>query len=256
LSAFFEDFSNGVFDGECVADDDRCTCAKVLAGKGKSTAELTKTSGESLISDVLKHLGPFLNFVVAVDVPPQAEPTSIGLQRSAFDVMMASTKECNYLPPQFTQGYHHAKFLLKNKIRDWLEGNSLGWSAACAKTLGLTFVNTLAEAMWYIDRNHDTLKKRGYPVPIVLQQFNGIRQLEKAKKRKIDETFLHQDQMKAHGQSLYNLALVPYLKQDSWSSIRAAVLSLADSMMKYGGYLGSQAKRVCIGLFNTASRAY
>ena len=69
--------------------------------------------------------------------------------------------------------------------------------------------------MWYIDQNHDTLVKRGHRVPDILCQFSGFRHPEQQKKRKIDSSFLKQDELKEHGSALYNLALASYLQKGS-----------------------------------------
>ena len=110
-------------------------------------------------------------------------------------------------------------------------------------------MNTIADAMWYIDQNHATLSSRGYPVPDTFRHFSGFRQPERQKKCKIDSSFLHQEELKAHGSALYNLAVSSYLKKDAWKPIQTSIVSLADSLTKYGNYLANQNKRVSAYLF-------
>ena len=133
------------------------------------------------------------------------------------------------LPPLF------GKPQLKNDIL-WLQGMSLGWLEDC--------VNTLGNALWYIHRNRETLSKRGCPVTLVLQQFGSYRFPEKQKKRKTDESYLKNGEIKVHSSALFNLGMVSYLKKDRWKSLHAAVFGLAESLQKYSAYLTSHAKCV------------
>ena len=87
---------------------------------------------------------------------------------------MRSTSMPSSLPPLFDETQHQGKNHLKNDILKWLKGMSLGWSDDCVKSHGLPFLNTLADALWYIDGNQDTLSTRGCSIPVVLQQFSTI----------------------------------------------------------------------------------
>ena len=46
---------------------------------------------------------------------------------------------------------------LKNDIIDGLAKNKLRWEAALVRHIGLTFVSTQADAVWYIDGNEKML---------------------------------------------------------------------------------------------------
>ena len=63
LSDFYDEFSNGTFDNEPITDDARQAFVKVLAGNSK--VNLTKVSPTAKISDVVQHLGPFINYVIS-----------------------------------------------------------------------------------------------------------------------------------------------------------------------------------------------
>ena len=186
-------------------------------------------------------------------VPQLAESSTSRLDLGAFptpsvlSVLMQSARVIAReisLPEHRSLGQYPAKNTLKKYILLWLKRNSLGWSKYSVLTLGLPFVHTLGDALWYIDRDHETLKHRGCPVPTAFQQFSGYRILEKQQKRKIDETFLTHDSTKAHSLALFNLALSSYLKKDVWKSVYAAILALAGSLQKYSLYLTNHAKRV------------
>jgi hypothetical protein len=247
LADFYDEFSKGTFDNEPVFDDARQVFVKVLAGNSK--LNLTKVSPTSKISDVVQHLGPFIKFVLAQeqqnDMILNDESATVSVNHFLMTAArMRSTTMPSFLPPLFDETHHQGKNKLKNDILKWLNGMSLGWSDDCVKSLGLPFVNTLTDALWYIDRNQDTMSKRGCSIPVVLQQFCNYRFPEKQKKRKIDESFLKNGDIKAHSSALFNLAMASYLKKDRWKAVVAAVVGLAESLQKYSAYLTSQAKRV------------
>ena len=243
LSDLYGEFCNGKYDDDPVEDDDRCAFSYVKVGANKSVNGLTKVSSCSSVTDVVKNLGSFVMFVIPA-MNEQSVPNDYS-KTNAFSVLMLNARAKSLsLPPRFSEQRHPQKSKLKNDILKWLETNGLGWSSDTVKSLGNTFVNTIADAMWYIDQNHATLSSRGYHVPESLRCFSGYRHPEQQKKRKIDHTFLQQDELKAHGTAMYNLALAPYFKSDVWTNIRTAIISLADSLNKYGNYLASQNKRV------------
>lgn len=211
--------------------------------EGKSKTGMTLVSPTMKVSTVAPLLGPYIKFYLQ---PEEPEPSSSAENRPTVStvLLMMGAREQAALPPDFSVQFHPAKHRLKNSIIQWLRKNSLGWSNCSVPSLGLQFVQTLGEAMWYIDGNHETLAKRGCAVPISLQQFSGYRQPEKQKKRKIDENCLRRDGVKAQAQALFNLALASYMKKDGWRSIYAAILGLAKSLQQYDVYLQSHAKHV------------
>uniref|UniRef100_UPI00358E6566 uncharacterized protein n=1 Tax=Myxine glutinosa TaxID=7769 RepID=UPI00358E6566 len=248
ISDFYAEFSDGKYDGdgdrEPLPDDTRGTFVKVFAGPSKT--DMTKVSPACKVSDVTKTLGSFLKFVLAADTATdhRMEPDS---RPTVFSVLMNAARDdafCTCLPPIFPLTQLPQKNKLKNDILQWLQSNKLGWSADSVSSLGLSFVNTLAESLWYVDRNHDTLKQRGCANPISFEQFSNYRMPELQKKRKIDSSFLRQEEVKSHSDILFNLAMSSYLKKDSWKTVHAAILSFAGSLRKYSAYQLEHTKRV------------
>ena len=183
LSDLYREFCNGKFDDDPIEDDVRCSFSCVKVGSNKVIKDFTKVSSSSSVIDVVKNLGSFVMFVI-----PPAEKQHAHNARAnvtnAFSVLMenAHAKSIS-LPPQFSEQRHPQKS--KNDILKWLETNSPGWSPDSVKSLGLTFVNTLSDAMWYIDQNHATLSSRGYHVPETLRCFSGYRNLSNRRRGKL-----------------------------------------------------------------------
>ena len=68
----------------------------------------------------------------------------------AFTVLLQGAHEMS-LPPKWNAT--NDKLRLKNAVIDWLSSNKLGWKPSLSKQLGLMFVNSLGEALWYINVN-------------------------------------------------------------------------------------------------------
>lgn len=108
----------------------------------------------------------------------------------------------------------------------------------------MTFVNTLAENLWYIDDDHKAFLDRYYPIPPMFEGYSGYNRPEMRKERKRDHTNLKINELKAHSSSLYALAGSSYLKRQSWPSVYEAILKLAESLRQYSNYLIKQGKAV------------
>ena len=90
---------------------------------------------------------------------------------TAFTILLQGARNKTFLPDNWSAS--NGKLELKNRTIDWLVLNKLGWEVALAKQVGLTFVNTLADCLWYIDGNAKTLADRFLGIPAQLQQFLG-----------------------------------------------------------------------------------
>lgn len=244
ISDFYAEFTAGKYDVcEPLPDISRGTFVKAFVGSSKNHTDMTKVSPSCMISDLTKTLGSFVKFVLAADKEPDGSsdrPSAVSVLMNAARTDAART--C--LPPEFSITEKPQKNKLKNDILKWLSTNNLGWSADTVGSLGLCFVDTLADSLWYVDQNHDTLKQRACSIPIPLAQFSNYRQPELRKKRKIDSSFLQQEEVKAHSDKLFNLALSSYFKKDRWKSVYATILAFAESLRKYSEYQLQHAKRV------------
>ena len=81
----------------------------------------------------------------------------------AFTVLPQGAREKLPLPPKLSAS--NGKLMLA--IIDWLLSNKLGWEHSLSKQLGLTFVNSLGEALWYVYGK--SKQYRSLPVPYLFQ---------------------------------------------------------------------------------------
>ena len=150
----------------------------------------------------------------------------------AFAILLQGAKENTSLPEKWSPS--NAKLKLKNGIIDWLAQNKLGWEAAMAKQLGLKFVNTLADALWYIDGNGNTLADQS------LQQFQGYKEPEKHKHKQVMADSLRSKDFRAYLTACFTLSASSFMKMQRWVSVRESVLRFANDLQQYASYLDSQ----------------
>ena len=123
-------------------------------------------------------------------------------------MLVSSRDKTTCLPAPFlTDGQHgNRKADLKNDLLAFLRQNNLGWRADSVSECAPKLLNAVADALWYVDGNHDTLANRHLPIPAMFQQFAGYNQLEMRKKRKRDSSSLKEGAMDALSTSLFSLA--------------------------------------------------
>ena len=109
-----------------------------------------------------------------------------------------------------------------------------------AKQLGITFVNTLADALWYVDGNGKTLSQRSLGLPAQLQQFQGYREPEKHKHRHVMADSLRANDLRAQSTALFTLSASSYMKMQRWVTVHESILCFASNLQQYASYLDSQ----------------
>ena len=112
----------------------------------------------------------------------------------AATVLLEAARNKTSLPKKWSPS--NSKLKLKNSIIDWLSEKKLGWEASLANQTGLIyFVNTVGDALWYINRNDKTLSDRSMGVPHEFQQFMNYKKPEKYKHKKIDYDSLKESEL-------------------------------------------------------------
>ena len=75
---------------------------------------------------------------------------------NAFDILMAPKPVPQNVPADLPERNNEVK--LRNSIVHWIRDQGLGWKDM---KVGGHFVRVLTDVLWYIDRNHSTLKDTG-----------------------------------------------------------------------------------------------
>ena len=174
-------------------------------------------------------------------LPVDSMCTEMDTRMDAMAILMRGALQRSHLPDKWRMDSPNKKLKLKNDIIDWLQTNKLGWEPSYAQQLGVAFINTLANTLWMIDGNHQTLADRSCQIPTIFDHFQGYNRPELRKKKcKIDHTKLNGSEIQAHSASLFSLAANSYMKWKQWSSVRESILQHADNLRKYASYLEQQ----------------
>ena len=160
LSDVYNEFSSGILDqGMPLAEKYQTVCA--TASIGRTPQQLTRISCSVQVAEAVSSLRMYIEFNIAATCDNE------GLQRqstvqpetsvNAFTILMSASKTKSSFPAKYDITQPNAKLKLKNDMIDWrLSENKLGWENAHTETIGRTFVNTLAEVLWYVDGNFQT----------------------------------------------------------------------------------------------------
>ena len=122
LADVFADFSSGKNDGEKSLDPKYDTVV-VRVGKSKSDS-FTKVQSNSVIDDVTSLLGLYVDFAVShLEEQPEPDEVNETVTKNVFDLMMATQREKNHLPPHVDETDRKKK--VYNMVVDLLKSHSL-----------------------------------------------------------------------------------------------------------------------------------
>lgn len=125
-----------------------------------------------MVREILMSYGAPLFLRYQLTPPPTAPKVVV----NAFNVLMR--QPVLQWPAKVAKGTN-AKLDLKADFQTWLEEEKIGWLAGHVDTHGAPFINTMAEALWYVDGHHQKLHARSCAVPELLQRFSGYNRPEK-----------------------------------------------------------------------------
>ena len=129
----------------------------------------------------------------------------------------------------------NAKIDLKVDFQTWLEERNVGWLSKQVKSHGVPFINTVTEALWYVDGQHDKLHAWACSVPDLLKKFSGYNKPARHRHRL---PALSATVLRSLGQQVQQLSLQLWLKKHD--DLRRAVESFGDALVKYATFLNEQ----------------
>lgn len=98
--------------------------------------------------------------------------------------------------------------------------------------VGTLFVNTLVDALWYIDGNDKTLQERSLSRPQLLDSFKGYKLPEKHKHKKVCADSMKARDLHSHATALFNLLACGYMK--SWCDSKRWFDYIKGLLVPYG----------------------
>jgi len=98
--------------------------------------------------------GKYLKYVIRPKDPPKPVSCEVEKTPDAFQLLM-NVQSIQVLA-KVTE--HTSKDRMKNRLIQVLKEKELGWSADCAKTTGVKFVELMTDVLWYVDGHGKTLE--------------------------------------------------------------------------------------------------
>ena len=169
------------------------------------------------------------------------------VRRSAFDLLMQSSKDRSFLPDRVADVKNN-KHRLQNTIIDWMQKNSLYFSKQAVATVGNELSSALTNVFWNIDGHEVTLAGRSHNIPDIFTSFLGFNKPEAHHHRKRERGNMSSSDLSDHSAVLFRLCGSAYMKSERrespWFMFRENLLRLADNLRKHATYLQQQRNSV------------
>ena len=213
---------------------------------GKSTTEnFINVQGSLRLIDI-KPLGIYIIFDVNKCV--QAHPVEPPAE-NAFSLLMSHAKSRSskihlpdVLPEIDSKGRTLKLNALKNKFREFLVKNSVGWSEDALKKYGSSLINVVSDTLWYIDGHHETLKRQGCSIPVEFSHFQNFNTPESHGHKRKASGNLSSTNLHVYILQLSNVVACAYMRSLQWESVRVVIEKLLSALSKYHSMLEKKAQ--------------
>ena len=150
--------------------------------------KIIRVSPELPLVPVIVQFGKYLKIIVVLE---------------DNEVELISSKTRNKL---HVGKYHH---LLRSKLHTHLlsycEKQEVLWKPDEINTIGVNFLRSVCDVMWYIDGHHHVFTNRGCPIPDVFDQFQGFNTPHLSKHRKRTTSNMTCNELEAYSSKLYGV---------------------------------------------------
>ena len=157
-----------------------------------------------------------------MDYPSEDVPeVDQSLSRDAFQIMLNANTKFNTakLPPKVT--VFCEKDTMYNDLLLLLETKELCWKSEEVQNGTATLaLQTLRDALWYIDGMHKTLNERSCMIPKCFEQFTGYNRPEQHQHKKRCHTSMSRDILLAHPQALFGCLHNQFWGRATWSTMK------------------------------------
>ena len=159
---------------------------------------------------------------------------------NAFEIMMAASRSASKKSAQlpFVSNVRNNKDKMYNDVLLFVQNKSLKWqSSEISSGTAANCVSVLRDALWYIDRMHDTLNERSCKIPEVFSQFIGYNKPESHKHRKRPCQSMSREELLSHSRSLFACLSNPFWSRQMWQTLKKDVEQLSRSLASYADML-------------------
>ena len=112
---------------------------------------LDHVSPELPLSPIVQ-FGKYMKVMIVLENNTQVNAEQHIMHQNAFEIMMTAQRLASQVPPQVTE--RNQKDMLYNCLQAYCEKCELCWKAGEVKTLGVNFLDSLCDVLWYIDGHH------------------------------------------------------------------------------------------------------
>ena len=158
--------------------------------------------------------------------------------------MMKAQKElCRHCLPSPVEPRTN-KQKLWNDVIQFLSNKNCKWGSGEIASCGVSLVQALTNALWYVDGQHDVFGKQGYSIPSTFSSFMGYNCPELSKHRKRERGNMSAQILKSLSSHLFMCLQGAYWSRDYWSGIKVDIEQLTKSIDDYSSYLQRSCKKV------------
>lgn len=182
---------------------------------GHSIEQLFTVGDNQLnMGEVIQSFGKFLKFYV------RAEATEVAMApaRNAFQVMLGAQRSIDTMKYPAVLTARNKKDELYNDLLLMFKSKNLSWkSEEVHNGSAIRVLQSLRDALWYVDGSHGTLNERSCRIPGTFHQFTGYNVPEKHKHRKRGAASLSREVLLSHSQALFTALQCSFWDRALWS---------------------------------------
>ena len=209
---------------------------------GPSKDELyTVGDCQLMVYDITQSFGRFFKYYIKA--PPREE--CLLPARNVLEFMFSAQRSLATLryPPVVT--VRNKRDEMFNDILSLIKSKQLYWKSEEVHSGTTTrALNTLRDALWYIDGSHATLIERSCNIPETFIQFTGYNQPEKHKHRKCAPSSMYREVLLSHSQALFSILESSFCGRALWLPLKNDVEQLARSFTSYADLLLAKRARM------------
>ena len=193
------------------------------------------------LSPVMMQFGKYMKVLVVLGETNREQACTSIVRRNAFEVMTMAQKQASQKRIPQVLEERNRKDKLYNHLQSYCEKKELTWKAEEVNTLGVSFLKSLCDVLWYIDGHQHVFASRGCPIPDVLAEFH-YNTPELSKHRKRAASNMTCDELEALASKLFEVLQLSFLHRPRWVEMKANLETLAHSLSKYSNMLREKSK--------------
>ena len=193
------------------------------------------------VNDVTQSFGKFLKYYIKAPAKEEPSPPV----RNAFEIMFSAQISLATVKYPRVVTVHNKRDEMFNDLLSLFKSKELYWrSEEVHSGTATRAIQTLRDALWYVDGSHATLIERSCNIPETFRQYTGYNQPEKHKHRKRAASSMCREVLLAHSQALFSTLESSFWGRAMWLPMKNDVEQLARSFASYADLLLAKRSRM------------